>query len=421
MSQFGNFFITDAGADLLSKVQAGGTLQFNRLAIGDGTWPDAGADNSAMTGLLSEKVTMGIQTLTAIGGGKANLASIMMYADLLSTGFYGRELGLFAQDPDNGEILFSAAYSGDLSDWIPATTEVPAYEHAYNLGIAIGSATTLTVQVDQTIVTATVQNLNDHAALTDPHSATSAATASRLVLRDTNGRAQVNAPAVAADIARLAEVDAEATLRGNADSAEASTRQSADSTLQENIDSEATLRANADIAHAALTHLALGETSAMAYRGDRGKVAYDHRALTNNPHAVTAAQLGAAAILTQIKTVDGPGTGLDADLLDGKHASEFWDDAAGVCSLASNGYQKFPSGLILQWGVKDYVHYSTDEEVTFPIAFLNACLQGFTVQGAKVGIETFFGGAVYNLTKTQMTLFNMATTNVIMRWFAIGY
>jgi hypothetical protein len=39
--------------------------------------------------------------------------------------------------------------------------------------------------------------------------------------------------------------------------------------------------------------LALGETSSTAYRGDRGKTAYDHsQAVTGNPHAVTFAQLG---------------------------------------------------------------------------------------------------------------------------------
>ncbi len=38
--------------------------------------------------------------------------------------------------------------------------------------------------------------------------------------------------------------------------------------------------------------LALGETSSTAYRGDRGKIAYDHTFLTNNPHSVTKTQVG---------------------------------------------------------------------------------------------------------------------------------
>lgn len=38
--------------------------------------------------------------------------------------------------------------------------------------------------------------------------------------------------------------------------------------------------------------LAIGETSSTAYRGDRGKTAYEHTFLTNNPHSVTKAQVG---------------------------------------------------------------------------------------------------------------------------------
>lgn len=48
-----------------------------------------------------------------------------------------------------------------------------------------------------------------------------------------------------------------------------------------------------------------------------------HTSNTNNPHNVTAAQLGAQNILEQIKTVDGAGSGLDADLLDGKDSSYY--------------------------------------------------------------------------------------------------
>ena len=39
--------------------------------------------------------------------------------------------------------------------------------------------------------------------------------------------------------------------------------------------------------------LALGETSSTAYRGDRGKIAYDHSQTTGNPHGTTAAEVGA--------------------------------------------------------------------------------------------------------------------------------
>lgn len=39
--------------------------------------------------------------------------------------------------------------------------------------------------------------------------------------------------------------------------------------------------------------LVLGETSSTAYRGDRGKTAYDHSQATGNPHGTTASDVGA--------------------------------------------------------------------------------------------------------------------------------
>lgn len=48
--------------------------------------------------------------------------------------------------------------------------------------------------------------------------------------------------------------------------------------------------------------LALGETSATAYRGDRGKIAYDHSQATGNPHGTTAADVGAMAAANPVFT-----------------------------------------------------------------------------------------------------------------------
>lgn len=74
-----------------------------------------------------------------------------------------------------------------------------------------------------------------------------------------------------------------------------------------------------------------------------------HEALTNNPHGVTASQIGAAAILTQIKTVDGAGSGLDADLLDGQ-SSAFYQNAgnlnAGTIAAARFGSSTVGIGVL---------------------------------------------------------------------------
>lgn len=42
--------------------------------------------------------------------------------------------------------------------------------------------------------------------------------------------------------------------------------------------------------------LQLGETENTAYRGDRGKAAYEHTQSTENPHQVTKSQVGLSAV-----------------------------------------------------------------------------------------------------------------------------
>jgi hypothetical protein len=52
-------------------------------------------------------------------------------------------------------------------------------------------------------------------------------------------------------------------------------------------------------------------------------------------------------------------------------------------SLTANGYQKFPSGLIMQWCESGSASSETQVSVTFPIAFPNAVLR--TIVGTKTG------------------------------------
>lgn len=71
--------------------------------------------------------------------------------------------------------------------------------------------------------------------------------------------------------------------------------------------------------------LALGETSATAYRGDRGKTAYDHSQLSSgNPHSVSASDIGvesgadvtdATNVGTAIHGVDAKGSFADNDAI----------------------------------------------------------------------------------------------------------
>lgn len=84
----------------------------------------------------------------------------------------------------------------------------------------------------------------------------------------------------------------------------------------------------------------------------------------------------AASILTKLLTVDGAGSTLDADLLDGNEATYFaaatdLDSKLGEESktlATSSGYYKFDSGLQIAWG-----NGTSNSTFTFANAFDTAC------------------------------------------------
>lgn len=95
---------------------------------------------------------------------------------------------------------------------------------------------------------------------------------------------------------------------------------------------------------------------------------------------------------------------------------------AGNQSLATNGYQKLPGGLIIQWGTAT-VTAGTAMVVTLPIAFPTANVSAGVLGSAQsIGITT--ATAYYGInqapTTTQISLI-ANTGSGSCRWLAIGY
>lgn len=85
--------------------------------------------------------------------------------------------------------------------------------------------------------------------------------------------------------------------------------------------------------------------------------------------------------------------------------------------LAASGYQKFPGGLIVQWGNASVVFDSYS--ITFPIAFPNACWQCI---GGYRDIDSVMGqlGST-SLTTTGASGNAYGTGTQTLYWLAIGY
>ena len=145
MAAFPKMTLTNAGQALQTKVLAGETLTFTRIALGDGQLN--GQPISPLTALISQKASVEVDSVRVVDNSTAQASGFFSNADI-TTGFWWRETGLFAQDPDDGEILYGYTNAGDAGDYIP-TVEDARIEKYIFCSIAVANATTVDITIPQ--------------------------------------------------------------------------------------------------------------------------------------------------------------------------------------------------------------------------------------------------------------------------------
>lgn len=158
MSAFGGLILTNIGRNLQAKAQAGATLNFTRIAIGDGDL--AGSSIADLTALKHEIKSCAITRLKTLTGGKAVVGTSFSNSDIVS-GFYWKELGVFAQDPDLGEILYCYGNSGANAEYIPAGGGPDIIEKSIDVVTLVGNASSITATIESSLVYASAQDLAD--------------------------------------------------------------------------------------------------------------------------------------------------------------------------------------------------------------------------------------------------------------------
>lgn len=112
--------LTQSGIKLLGKAIAGKTLHFTRGMTGDGVLPgDVTPDT--LTQIISPKQTLDIQFLrTTDQIGTAEIVLEISNKNL-ETGYFVREYGILAEDPDtHEEVLYSYVNKGELCSYLEA-------------------------------------------------------------------------------------------------------------------------------------------------------------------------------------------------------------------------------------------------------------------------------------------------------------
>lgn len=160
MGAFKSAVITTKGQALLAKVVAGTTkLNFTKIAVSETTLT---GDLASKTGIGTIKQSTAVASVT-----KQNNSNVKVSASFsnekLTAGYYVRNIGLYATDPTEGEILYSISVADEstaTADWMPPFNGIGVSSLMVDLVTAVSNASSVTVEVDPT-ATATVAQIVD--------------------------------------------------------------------------------------------------------------------------------------------------------------------------------------------------------------------------------------------------------------------
>ena len=143
MAGFPKFILTNNGIALQAKAQGGATMNFTRMAMGEGNLNSIPVNT--LTSLISQKATISLTGGRVTGGNTYEIKAYFSNA-AITTGFWWREWGVFATDPDVGEILYAYSNAGGAADFIPPITDNRIERYHY-VTMTIGNTTNVTVNI----------------------------------------------------------------------------------------------------------------------------------------------------------------------------------------------------------------------------------------------------------------------------------
>lgn len=146
MANFDRSGMTQAGINLMGKAIGGATIQFTKLVLGDGEMTGEILD---LQGVASPKQNVDVTRI------ERNDNQCTVGGELLTSsvkqGFFWRECGLYAMDPDVGEILYNYAYS-KKPDYIAQSDSGMMEEILVSMIATVGSNTNVDVTIDSSMV-----------------------------------------------------------------------------------------------------------------------------------------------------------------------------------------------------------------------------------------------------------------------------
>lgn len=138
MSDYGRIVTTNQGKNMVTEsIRTHSAIIFTKISLGDGLLN--GETIETMTGLKHRLLDGNIPKINPLGNGEIEAVSTVSNSEL-TTGFFARELGLFAKLGEEGEEqLFAYTNAGSNASYIPPNTSVD--EKMLGIQLGIGDAT----------------------------------------------------------------------------------------------------------------------------------------------------------------------------------------------------------------------------------------------------------------------------------------
>ena len=143
--------LTRKGIALLTKAQAGKcNIILTKAAAGNGSY-SSGEEISELTDLKAKKQTFQLTTVTVQNQSNVFVKFIMSNKQdtgNLVNGYYVKEIGIYAQDPDEGEILYAIAIGVENQwDFMPAYNDLLPSTITVDFLIEVSNAENVTIEM----------------------------------------------------------------------------------------------------------------------------------------------------------------------------------------------------------------------------------------------------------------------------------
>lgn len=159
MSNWGKPVLTKQGLKLQAKVDAGSKMQLTKCRLGSGTL-SSGQSLEDLTELITPVQTLPIASVSYAEDSHACIITAVTDNSNVATGYYLREFGVYATDPDDGEILY-AVVSDSEPDFIPAKGTSAVISQEIGVALTFANAANVTALVN-TSAMATITYVNNY-------------------------------------------------------------------------------------------------------------------------------------------------------------------------------------------------------------------------------------------------------------------